>query len=128
MLSCKWHGRLLLRVEKTWESGCYANRHNGERSMTIIQALQAGTLSAALLLGTAAVAAEGDDNTQLSQPQRKAAKKTPDQERQAQEPGKTSGPADKTDVSPSLGRDAHGGPGTPGMRGNKSGPAATPPK
>jgi hypothetical protein len=98
--------------------------------MTIIQTLQAGTLSAALLLGTAALAAEAsaDSSTRSSQSQRKAAKKTPNQGREAQKPGKTSGPADKTDVSPSLGRDAHGGAGTPGMRGDESGRTAIPPK
>jgi hypothetical protein len=46
--------------------------------------------------------------------------------RYAENPGKTTGPADKTNVAPTKGPAAAGNPGEPGLPGNKNGPAVTP--
>jgi hypothetical protein len=68
--------------------------------MTMLRIFEAGALTAALLLGTAAIAEEN--------------------------PGQSSGPAQGTNVAPSQGPAAAGSPGEPGMPGNKSGPAVYP--
>jgi hypothetical protein len=68
--------------------------------MTILRILEAGALSAVLLLGTAAFAED--------------------------DAGQSSGPAQGTNVAPSQDPAAAGKPGQPGMPGNKSGPAVYP--
>ena len=68
--------------------------------MTILRILEAGALSAALLVGTAAFAED--------------------------DAGQSSGPAQGTNVAPTQGPATAGNPGQPGMPGNKSGPAVYP--
>jgi hypothetical protein len=68
--------------------------------MTMLRIFEAGALTAALLLGTAAIAGENA--------------------------GRSSGPAEGTNVAPTRGPAAAGNPGEPGMPGNKSGPAVYP--
>lgn len=68
--------------------------------MTMLRIFEAGALTAALLLGTAAIAGE--------------------------DPGKSSGPAQGTNITPSQGPAAAGSPGQAGMPGSESGPAEHP--
>jgi hypothetical protein len=68
--------------------------------MTILRILEAGALSAALLIGTAAFAED--------------------------DAGQSTGPAQGTNVAPGQGPASAGSPGQPGMPGNKSGPAVYP--
>ena len=68
--------------------------------MNIFRILGAGALGVALMAGTAAFAED--------------------------DAGQSSGPAQGTNVAPGQGPASAGNPGEPGMRGNKSGPAAYP--
>ena len=91
----------------------------------MLKLIQASTVVTIFLLGSAALAAENSGGTS------EITKTTPQQGRTARathEPGKTSGPAEGTDVAPTKGPGAAGEPGRAGLPGNKSGPAVMPPK
>ena len=94
--------------------------------MTLLKALQASTLAAVFLMGSAAaLAAENPGGTT------EVTKTTPQQDRTARathERGQSSGPAEGTNVLPTQGPATAGEPGRAGLPGNKSGPAVMPPK
>ncbi len=95
--------------------------------MSMLRMLQASTLAAAFLVGSAAFAAETGGTTEVSQT-------PPQQGRTARaigstsEHGQTTGPAQGTNVAPTKAPAAAGEPGEPGLPGNKRGPAVMPPK
>lgn len=96
--------------------------------MSTLRMLQASTVAAIFLLGSTAWAEDyGSGTTEMT-------KTTPQQDHTARaggasnQEGQTSGPAQGTNVKPTQGPAAAGEPGTPGMPGNKNGPAVMPPK
>ncbi len=97
--------------------------------MNTIRITQAGAVVVALLLGSAASAADYQTGGTSE-----VTKTSPQQERTARaggsssQQGQTSGPAEGTNVKPSQGVSSSGEAGVPGYPGNKSGPAVIPPK